>query len=394
MYISLSRIGRLEPEEEKLNSFSLTDEQLELGVLAREFCEKRVYPITRKLDEEGLPDELISELADLGYLGSSIPEKYGGMGVDPFALACMIEEFARANGGLATLFAAHLSLGCKSIELFGNEEQKQKYLPQAAKGAIVSFCITEPNAGTDVFSIQAKAESDKDTFILNGQKQFITSADIARLFVVFCKTEKGPAGFLVERDTDGLTVGVPEKKMGIQSSKTCSVHFQDVKIPAENMIGEPGKGLRVCLNVLDYGRLGVAAGALGMAEQAFSEAVDYAQNRVQFGKTIASFQATQFKFADMRVEIDASRYLLYHALAKCCEGGRFSTEAAMAKLKASEVASFVGDENIQIHGGYGYTQDYNAERLWRDARITRIYEGTSEAMRMIIGGEYRIKKEK
>jgi len=381
------------PKEEELNSFRLTDEQLEFGALAREFCEKRVFPITRELDEEGLPDELISELTELGYLGASIPTEYEGMGVDPFALTCIIEEFARANAGLVTLIAAHLSLGCKTFELFGSEKQKQKYLPQMAKGGITSFCLTEPDAGTDVFSIRTKAESKGDNYILNGEKQFITSANMAKFFVVFCKTESGPTAFLVERNTDGLTVGSPEKKLGIRASTQCSVHFQDVSIPSDNMIGKVGKGLRVALNVLDYGRLGVAAGALGIAEQAFSEAVEYAQNRIQFGKSIASFQATQFKFADMRMEIDASRYLLYYATAKACEGKRFIIEAAEAKLKASEVASLVTDENIQIHGGYGYTQDYNAERLWRDARITRIYEGTSEAMRMIIGGEYRTKKE-
>ncbi len=377
-----------------MNSFRLTDEQLEFGAAAREFCKKRVYPVTRKLDEEGLPDELITELRELDYLGASIPSEYGGMGVDQFSLACIIEEFARANGGLATLIAAHLSLGCKTLELFGSEEQKKKYLPQMAKGAITSFCLTEPGAGTDVSSIQSKAEPEGDHYIINGEKHFITSADIAKFFVVFCKTEGRLSAFLVERGTEGLTVGCPEKKLGIRSSMTCSVNFQDVKVPAENMIGEKGKGLRVALNVLDYGRIGVAAGALGMAEQAFSEAVQYAQDRVQFGKSIASFQITQFKFADMKTEIDASRYLMYRAIAKCCEGERFSLEAAEAKLKASEVATFVGDQNIQIHGGYGYTQDYNAERLWRDARITRIYEGTSEAMRMIIGGEYRVKKEK
>ncbi|UCD94386.1 MAG: acyl-CoA dehydrogenase family protein, partial [Candidatus Zixiibacteriota bacterium] len=290
-----------------MNSFRLTDEQLEYGELAREFCQKRVYPVTRKLDEEGIPDELLAELAKLGYLGASIPAEYGGMGVDQFSLSRIIEEFASANGGLATLIAAHLSLGCKTIELFGNDEQKKKYMPQMASGGITSFCLTEPNAGTDVFSIQAKVESKGDNYILNGEKQFITSADIAKFFVVFCKAEKGPTAFLVERDSDGLTVGPPEKKLGIRSSKTCSVHFQDVTVPSTNMIGQIGKGLRVALSVLDYGRIGVTAGALGIAEQAFSEAVEYARNRVQFGKSISSFQATQFKFADMRLEIDASR---------------------------------------------------------------------------------------
>jgi alkylation response protein AidB-like acyl-CoA dehydrogenase len=370
----------------------LTDEQLEFGALAREFCEKRIHPVTRKLDEEGFPEELIAEMAELGYLGASISAEYGGMGLDLFSYACIIEEFARANGGLATLFAAHLSLGCKSVEVFGSEEQKKKYLPQMAKGAVTSFCLTEPNAGTDVLSIKAKAVPDGDYYVLNGEKQFITSADIAKFFVVFCKADAGPTAFVVDGDSEGLTVGSPEKKLGIRSSKTCPVHFEDVKVPAANILGEIGKGLRVALTVLDYGRLGVAAGALGMAEQAFSEAVSYAQDRVQFGKSISSFQATQFKFADMRTEIDASRYLLYRALAKAAEGGRFSFEAAVAKLKTSEVACDVADENIQIHGGYGYTQDYNAERLWRDARITRIYEGTSEAMRMVIGGAFRAKK--
>jgi butyryl-CoA dehydrogenase len=394
MYILQTKDHNLETEAKNLNSFRLTDEQLEFGDAAREFCKKRVFPITRKLDEEGFPEELIRELKELDYLGVSIPSEYGGMGADLFSLSCIIEEFARANGGLATLIAAHLSLGCKTIQLFGNEEQKKKYLPQMANGAITSFCLTEPGAGTDVSAIQTKAVPEGDSYVINGEKHFITSADIAKYFVVYCKTEGRLSAFLVERGTEGLAVGCPEKKLGITSSMTCSVSFQDVKVPSENMIGEKGKGLRIALSVLDYGRLGVAAGALGMAEQAFSEAVEYAQNRVQFGKSIASFQVTQFKFADMRTEIDASRYLLYRALAKCSEGERFSFEAAEAKLKASEVASFVGDQNIQIHGGYGYTQDYNAERLWRDARITRIYEGTSEAMRMIIGGEYRVKREK
>jgi butyryl-CoA dehydrogenase len=361
--------------------------------MARDFCKKKLLPVARKFDEEGIPQEFIAELADLGYLGCSIPEKYGGMGVDLFSLTSIIEEFARASGGVATLVGAHLGLGCKSVEMFGTEEQKEKYLPLMAKGNITSFCLTEPNAGTDVFSIQAKADASGDYFILNGEKQFITSADIAQFYVVFCKTEKGPTGFIVERGFGGISVGPHEKKLGQKSSKTCPVHFQDVKVPAENVLGQFGKGLRVALSVLDYGRLGVAGIALGIAEEAFSEAVEFAQNRVQFGKTISSFQATQFKFADMRVEIDAARYLLYHALAVAESGQRFSLQAAKAKLKASEVASCVADENIQIHGGYGYTQDYNAERVWRDGRITRIYEGTSEAMRTIIGGMYRGKKE-
>jgi butyryl-CoA dehydrogenase len=357
--------------------------------MARDFCKKRVYPVTRKLDAEGIPDELLAEMTELGYLGATIPEQYGGMGVDQFSIATIIEEVARANGGLATLFAAHLSLGCKAVELFGNEEQKSKYMPNMAKGSITSFCITEPNAGTDVLSIQAKADSKDDSFILNGEKHFITSADIAKYFVVFCRTEKGPTAFFVEQGTEGLTVGPPEKKLGIKSSKTCGVHFQDVVVPKENIIGEMGKGFRIALGVLDYGRLGVAALALGIAEQAFSEAVEFAQARIQFGKSISSFQATQFKFADMRTEIDAARFLLYKALGVAMEGKRFTVEAAKAKLKASETACIVADQNIQIHGGYGYTEDYNAERLWRDGRITRIYEGTSEAMRMIIGGAYR-----
>ncbi len=370
-------------------SLKLTDEQLEYASTTRDFCKKRVFPVTRKLDEEGVPDDLLQEMAKLGYLGCSIAEEYGGMGVDPFSLACIIEEFARANGGLATLMAAHLSLGCKAVELFGSDEQKKTFLPKMAAGGITSFCLTEPNAGTDISAICTKAESNSDGFVINGEKQFITSADIAKFFIVFCKIEQRLSAFLVQRDAEGLSVGPPEKKMGIRSSKTCSVHFQDVKVSADRMIGEPGKGLRIALTVLDYGRVGVAAGALGMAEQAFTEAVEYTKNRIQFGKSISSFQATQFKFADMRVELDASRLLMYAALAKCCEGERFSIEAAKAKLKASETASFVGDENIQMHGGYGYIQDYNAERLYRDARITRIYEGTSEAMRMIIGGAYR-----
>jgi len=379
-------------KEEKLSLFGLTDEQREFGEMARDFCKKRLVPVARKFDEEGIPDEFMKELADLGYLGCSIPEQYGGMGVDLFSLISIIEEFSRASGGVATLVGAHLGLGCKSLEMFGNDEQKAKYLPQMAKGAITSFCLTEPNAGTDVFSIEAKAEGCEDCYILNGEKQFITSADIAKFYVVFCKTEKGPTAFIVERAFGGITVGRPEKKLGIKASKTCPVHFQDVKVPTENILGPIGKGLRVALSVLDFGRLGVSGIALGIAEQAFDEAVEFAQNRVQFGRTISSFQTTQFKLADMRVEIDAARYLLYYALSVAESGERFSLPAAKAKLKTSEVASFVADQSIQIHGGYGYTEDYNAERVWRDGRITRIYEGTSEAMRSIIGGMYRGKQ--
>jgi alkylation response protein AidB-like acyl-CoA dehydrogenase len=376
-----------------LSLFTLTEDQLEFAAMTKQFCDKRIRPVARKLDNEGIPEEFLSELSELGYLGCSIPEEYGGMGIDNIALSLMVEEFAKASGGVATLVAAHLGLGCKSLEMYGNDKQKSTYLPKMAKGDITSFCLTEPNAGTDVFSIEAKAQAQGDSYILNGEKHFITSADIAKYFVVFCKTEKGPSAFIVERDAEGLSVGPHEKKLGQKASNACSVCFLDVKVPAENILGQMGKGLRIALSVLDFGRLGVAALALGIAEQAFVEAVDFAQNRVQFGKTIASFQATQFKFADMRTEIDAARYLFYYALGLSVEGKRFSVPAAEAKLKASEVASFVADQNIQMHGGYGYTEDYNAERLWRDGRITRIYEGTSEAMRTIIGGQFRVKKE-
>lgn len=372
-----------------MSLFALTEDQLEFGAMTKQFCDKRIRPVARKLDNEGLSKEFLAELGELGYLGCSIPEDYGGGGIDIFSLAVMTEEFAKASGGVATLVAAHLGLGCKSVEMYGNDKQKAAYLPRMARGEIASFCLTEPNAGTDVFSIEAKAQAQDDTYILNGEKHFITSADIAKYFVVFCKTEKGPSAFIVERDAEGLTVGSHEKKLGQKASNACSVHFQDVKVPAENVLGPMGKGLRIALSVLDYGRLGVAALALGIAEQAFAEAVEFAQNRIQFGRSIASFQTTQFKFADMRTEIDAARCLLYYALGLSEEGKRFSIPAAEAKLKASEVASFVADQNIQIHGGYGYTEDYNAERLWRDGRITRIYEGTSEAMRNIIGGQFR-----
>jgi alkylation response protein AidB-like acyl-CoA dehydrogenase len=357
---------------------------------AREFAEKRLYPNAEHFDEaERLPDELLAELGELGYFGMLIPEEYGGMALEPVAYSLVIEEFARACAGLAITVSVHNTLVSSAIVHFGNEEQKKRFLPNLAAGKLGAYALTEPDFGTDASSIHLSARSDGDHYILNGTKMFVTSADYARIYLVFVSTNpeaghKGLSALVVERDTSGLEIGKPERKLGIKSSDTRALAFSDARVPKANRLGAEGDGLKVALTQLDHGRVGVALQALGIGEAAFAQARDYAKVRRQFGRPIAEFQAIAFKLADMRLKLDASRLFIDRALRKMATGERFTVEAAEAKLFSSESANWVANEAVQIHGGYGYMKEYPVERYFRDARITEIYEGTSEAQRIVI----------
>ncbi len=369
---------------------TLTEEQRLFRDAAREFAQKRLYPNAERFDrEERLPDDLLAELGELGYLGMLVPEEYGGMGLGPIEHALVLEEFARACAGLAITVSVHNALVCGAIVRFGSEAQKKQFLPRLAAGEIGAYALTEANAGTDAASIRLAAVGQGDHYVLNGMKAFVTSADYAKLYLVFVSTapeagSKGLSALIVERQTPGMEIGKAERKLGIRSSDTRTLGFTDARVPKANRLGAEGDGLKIALTQLDYGRIGVAVQALGIGEAALVESRKYAKERQQFGRPIAEFQAIAFKLADMRLKLDASRLLLGRALRKMAAGERFTTEAAEAKLFASETANWVANEAVQIHGGYGYMKEYPVERYFRDARITEIYEGTSEAQRIVI----------
>jgi alkylation response protein AidB-like acyl-CoA dehydrogenase len=369
---------------------SLTEEQKMLRDAAREFAEKRLYPNAEHFDSEGaIPEELFKEMGDLGYFGMAIPEAYDGMELDPIAYALVLEEFSKACAGLAITVSVHNSLTSGAIVRFGNDEQKRQFLPRLATGAIGAYSLTEPDAGTDAAAIHLTAKSDGDDYILNGSKAFVTSAGLAEIFVVFVATapeegSKGLSALIVERGIEGFEVGGPERKLGIKASDTRGLSFSDARVPKANRLGDEGEGLKIALSQLDYGRLGVAVQALGIGESAFAESVKYSKEREQFGQPICNFQAIAFKLADMRLKLDASRLLIDRALRESMAGRRFTVEAAEAKLFASEAANWVANEAVQVHGGYGYMKEYPVERYFRDARITQLYEGTSEAQRIVI----------
>jgi alkylation response protein AidB-like acyl-CoA dehydrogenase len=370
--------------------FELGDDQKLMAEAAREFAEKKLMPIAEKMDEEeAVPPEIYKELADLGYFGMLLPEEYGGLGLDTLSYACAMEELARGSAAVEVGLSVHNSLVCRAIFEHGNDEQKAKYLENLASGEwIGAYCLTEPGSGTDAGAMRTFAEDKGESFVLNGTKSFITSAGFAKVFIVFALTDKalGPKGiscFIVEKDTPGLNIGAKEKKMGLKASDTREVSFIDCKIPKANLLGEKNKGFKIALSLLDNGRVGIAAQALGIAQAAFEEAFKYAHEREQFGQPIANFQAIQFKLSDMAMKIEAARLLVYKA-AVMKDKGRASKYCSFAKLCASETANWVANQAVQIHGGYGYVKEYAVERYFRDARVTEIYEGTSEAQRIVI----------
>ncbi len=371
--------------------FQLSEDQIMLRDTAREFAEKRLKPVAEELDAKGeTPMELIQETAELGFFGLTAPEQYGGLGVDSLSYALIIEEISKACAAHAIMISVHNSLVIKAINNFGTDEQKEKYLPKLAAGEIIgAYSLSEPNAGTDAGSLQCRAIKTGDNYVLNGTKSWVSSAKFAGIFITFVLTNpeagrKGVSCLIVEKDSPGMQLGVPEKKMGLKASDTREVSYLDGQVPVTQLLGEEEHGLRVAFSLLDAGRIGVSAQALGIAEAAFDEALSYAKEREQFGRPLVDFQATQFKLAEMATRIEASKLMTYRAAFLYDTGARNSKEISMAKLYASQTANYVTNEAVQIHGGYGYVKEYPVERYFRDARVTEIYEGTTEAQKMVI----------
>ena len=378
--------------------FRLTKEQLLVRKMVREFAENEVKPIASEIDEEErFPAETVAKMAKLGMMGIYFPKEYGGAGGDVLSYAITVEELAKVCGTTAVIVSAHTSLCCAPIFENGTEEQKQKYLPDLLSGRkLGAFGLTEPNAGTDASGQQTTAVLDGDHYVLNGSKCFITNGSVADVFVVFAMTDpkmgnRGISAFIVEKGFKGFSQGKHEKKMGIRGSSTCDLIFEDCIVPKENLLGKEGAGFKIAMATLDGGRIGIAAQALGIGEGAINEAIKYTSERVQFKKRISSFQNTQFQLADMHTRMQAAQFLVYNAAMKKQAHERCSMEAAMAKLFAAEAASDVTRRAVQLFGGYGYTREYPVERMMRDAKITEIYEGTSEVQRMVIAANLGVK---
>lgn len=377
-------------------NYQPTQEQEALRQKVREFVETEVKPHAFALDQKNeFPMEAVKKMGELGLMGIPYPKEYGGAGLDVQSYAIAVEELSRVDGGTGVILSAHVSLGSYPIAAFGTDEQKKKYLTPLAKGEkLGAFGLTEPNAGTDASGQQTKAVFDEKTneWVLNGSKIFITNGGQADTYIIFAMTDKskgnrGISAFIVDADTPGFSIGTKEKKMGIRGSSTTELVFEDVRIPKDNLLGKEGKGFGIAMTTLDGGRIGIAAQALGIAEGALEEAVNYTKERKQFGRSISKFQNTQFKCADMFARIEAARALVYKAAIAKDTQKKFSVEAATAKLFAAETAMAVTTECVQLFGGYGYTRDYPVERMMRDAKITEIYEGTSEVQRMVIAGD-------
>ena len=371
--------------------FNLSDDHIMMRDTARDFAEKRLKPIAEELDAKAeMPKDLLQETAELGYFGLLAPEEYGGLAVDTLSYALTIEEISKVCAAHAITLSVHNSLVIKAIKMFGTEAQKSKYLPKLASGEYIgAYSLSEPGSGTDAGSLQCRAIRSGENYVLNGTKSWVSSAGYASVFVVFALTnpDQGKHGIsclLIEKGAPGMSLGQPEKKMGLRASDTREVSFMDCKVPVGQLLGEENKGLRVAFSLLDAGRIGVAAQALGIAQAAYDEALSYSRERKQFSQPLINFQATQFKIADMAMRIDAARLLTYRAAVLFDAGVSCLKEISMAKLYASQTANFVANEAVQIHGGYGYVKEYAVERYFRDARVTEIYEGTTEAQKMVI----------
>ncbi len=379
-------------------NFTLSKEHEMARSLFREFAEKEVKPLAQEVDEtEEFPKETARKMAKNGFLGIPVPKEYGGQGCDPLTYAMCVEELSKVCGTTGVIVSAHTSLCVDPIMTYGTEEQKQKYIPALAKGEkLGAFGLTEPGAGTDAQGQQTKAVLDGDEYVVNGSKIFITNGKEADVYVIFAitgvdtdargRSKKRITAFIVEKGTPGFTFGTKEKKMGIRGSSTYELIFTDCRIPKENMLGKEGKGFGIAMHTLDGGRIGIAAQALGIAEGALEATINYVKERKQFGRSIAAFQNTQFQLADMATKCEAAQLLVYKAAMAKATQKNYSLEAAMAKLYAAEVAMEVTTKAVQLHGGYGYTREYDVERMMRDAKITEIYEGTSEVQRMVISG--------
>ncbi len=371
-------------------NFDFNETQTMFRDMVRDFAKQEIAPIARQMDEEGtMPDDLIGKMAANGFFGLSFPEQYGGLGVDTVTYALVIEELAKASAGVCVMLTVHNSVGSYPLTMYGNEEAKQKYLPRMAAGEIAAFCITEAGAGSDAASLSATARKDGDEYILNGSKAFVTNGSRAAFYVVMARTpgttgHKDIHAFIVEGGTEGLTVAKKEDKMGLRASDTVTIDLEEVRVPASHLLGNEGDGFKIAMSALDGGRIGIAFQALGIGQACLEEAIKYAKVREQFGKPLSRQPVIGNMIADMGTELAAARLLGLHAAWLKDEGRNFSKQAAMAKVMATEAAGRAADQALQIHGGYGYCKEYAVERYYRDVRVTRIYEGTSEIQRLVI----------
>lgn len=375
-------------------NFSFTKQEELFLQMIREFTAKEVAPLAAEIDEqERFPAETVEKMGKIGLMGIPVPKEYGGQGGTNQLYTMAVEELGRACATTSVVVSAHTSLCIAPILENGTEEQKKKYLPKLASGEwIGAFGLTEPNAGTDAAMQQTTAVENGDEWILNGSKVFITNAGPAHVYIVMAMTDKslgtkGISAFIVEKGFPGFSIGKKEKKMGIRGSATCELIFENCRVPKENLLGKVGMGFKIAMKTLDGGRIGIASQALGIAQGALDETVRYTKERKQFGKAIAAFQNTQFQLADLETKVQAARLLVRSAAYKKDQGEPYSADAAMAKLFAAETAMEVSTKAVQLHGGYGYTREYPVERMMRDAKITEIYEGTSEVQRMVIAGK-------
>lgn len=367
-----------------------TEEQLMMRDMVRSFANDKIAPFVEEMEKGVFPRDILAQMGELGLMGITVPEQYGGAGMDFTSYIIAINELSRVSAVVGVILSVHTSVGTNPILYFGTEEQKQKYVPKLASGEYLgAFCLTEPNAGSDAASLKTRAVKDGDEYVLNGSKVFITNGGEADVYIVFASTNpeagaKGISAFIVEKGTEGFVVGKDEHKMGLHGSRTVQLTFEQMRVPAANLLGEEGEGFKIAMSNLDVGRIGIAAQSLGIAEAALGYAVDYAKERVQFGKPIAAQQGVGFKLADMATAVEASRLLVFRAANLRALGLPCGQEASMAKLFASKTAVDVTIDAVQVFGGYGYTKEYPVERLFRDAKVTEIYEGTSEIQRLVI----------
>ncbi|MDQ0271749.1 acyl-CoA dehydrogenase [Cytobacillus purgationiresistens] len=367
-----------------------TEEQEMMRKMVRDFAQTEIAPFVERMEAGEFPREILKKMGELGLMGIPIPEQYGGSEMDLTSYIIAINEISKVSATVGVILSVHTSVGTNPIVYFGTEDQKQKYVPKLASGEYLgAFCLTEPSAGSDAGSLKSKAVKSGDHYIINGSKVFITNGGEADVYIVFATTNselgsKGISAFIVEKDTPGLVIGKDEHKMGLHGSRTLQLSFEDMKVPAENLLGQEGEGFKIAMSNLDVGRIGIASQALGIAEAALEAATAYAKERVQFGKPIAVQQGIGFKLADMATAVEGAKLLIYRAANLRQNGMKCGKEASMAKLFASKTAVEVTTEAIQVFGGYGYTEDYPVERYFRDAKITEIYEGTSEIQRLVI----------
>ncbi|MBM7714461.1 alkylation response protein AidB-like acyl-CoA dehydrogenase [Bacillus thermophilus] len=368
----------------------LTEEQLMMRKMVREFAKSEIEPFVEEMENGKFPRQILNKMGELGLMGITVPEHYGGSGMDFISYIIAINELSKVSATVGVILSVHTSVGTNPILKFGTEAQKKKYVRKLATGkALAAFCLTEPGAGSDAGAIKTSAVRKGNDFMINGSKVFITNGGEADIYIVFAVTDpsrgkRGVSAFIVEKGTPGLVIGKDEKKMGLNGSRTVAITFEDMKVPADNLLGEEGNGFKIALSNLNTGRIGIAAQALGIAEAALEAATKYATERKQFGKPISEQQGIAFKLADMATNVESARLLVYRAAAMCSSSEQCVKEVSMAKLFASKTAVETAIEAVQVFGGYGYTKEYPVERFFRDAKVTEIYEGTSEIQRMVI----------